>query len=131
MSFIDRMRTFFQQARRQSPVKLMLADISLQCQGLADTLRERVEAAATGQHGMAEATIEYIIRDRTGGELQTAWQDNDYVTAADIIETDGYKVLAQNSKLDGIRLKLTEEQIEEVDDEERVRFCIVLSGWGK
>lgn len=131
MSFIDRMRTFFKQARRQSPTKLMLADISLQLQGLADTLRERVEAAATGQHGLAEASIEYIIRDRTGGELQSAWQDSDYVTTADIIDTDGYKALAQSSKHDGIHLKLTEEQIEEVDDEERVRFCIILSGWGK
>lgn len=131
MSFIDRMRAFFKQARRQSPTHLMLANISTQCQSLADTLRERVEAAATGKHGMAKASIEYIIRDRTGGELQTAWQDNDYVTAADIIDTDGYQVLARNSKLDGIQLKLAEEQIEEVDDEECVRFRIVLSGWGK
>ncbi len=129
MGFIDRMRALFKQARQQSPTRLLLADISMQLQQLADSLRHQVEAAASGRNGSVDTRIEYIINDRSGGELQTEWQDNDYVTSTDILDTNGYKALVQSARENGINIKLTEEQVEEVDDEDRVRFCVILSGW--
>jgi len=130
MSFIDRMRALFKSFQQQSSSGLLLKDISQQMQTLNDSLQEKIEAAASGQQGKADATVEYIIKDRTGGELQTEWQDTDYVTYDDIISSPEYMALLKSTQDIGVKLKLIEEQIEEVDDEERVRFRLVFSGWG-
>jgi hypothetical protein len=99
-------------------------------QELANNLPKRVEAAASARHGVADATIEYILRDGAGGELQTEWQDPDYITYDDIVLTPGFQSLQQQARTLSVNLKLIEEAIEEVDDEDRLRFVVRLSGWG-
>ena len=129
MSFIEKMRALFR-ASNKSRAEDLLRSVSQQLQELADTLASRIEGAASGRQGDPAATFEYIVRDRSGAELQTEWQDPDYVTYDDIVQTDGYLSLQQQARLLGVTLKLLEEEIEEVDDEDRLRFIIHVSGWG-
>jgi hypothetical protein len=129
MSFIEKMRALFRASKGSSAAEL-LNHVSQQMQELAKNMQKLVEAAASGKHGVADATIEYVLHDRTGGELQTEWQDTDYITYDDIVQTSGFQSLQQQARTLSVKLKLIEESIEEVDDEERVRFVVRLSGWG-
>ncbi len=129
MSFIEKMRTLFRGSKRTSTAQLLM-HVSRQIQELTDTLESQIEAAASGRHGTATATLEYVLQDCDGGELQTEWQDFDYVTYDDIVQTTGFQSLQQKAATLGVKLELVQEEIEEVDDEERMRFIIYLSGWG-
>ena len=129
MSFIKKMRALFRASKGSSAAEL-LNHVSQQMQELANDMQQQVEAAASGEHGMADATIEYVLNDRTGSELQTEWQDTDYITYDDIVQTAGFQSLQQQARMLSVKLRLIEESIEEVDDEERVRFVVRLSGWG-
>jgi len=129
MYFINKMKSLFKQARERSPSGQLLIHVSQQLGGMSENMHEQVEAVVSGRYGLPDSTFEYVLQDRSGEELQAEWQDNDYITHDDIINTDGYKALLKNAETSGLILELTEEQIEEVDDEDRVRFIVRLSGW--
>jgi len=131
MFFLNKMKMLFKKAREKSPSGLLLMHISQQLEDMSENMHEQVEAAVSGHHGLPASSFEYVLQDRSGEELQTEWQDNDYITCDDISNTDGYRALLQNAETSGLSLKLTEEQVEEVDDEDRVRFIVCLSGWAK
>jgi hypothetical protein len=129
MSFMEKMRALFRASKGSSAAELLI-HVSKQMQELANDMQQQVEAAASGKQGKADATIEYVVNDRTGSELQTEWQDTDYITYDDIVQTPGFQSLQQQARILSVKLELIEELIEEVDDEERVRFVVRLSGWG-
>jgi hypothetical protein len=129
MSFIDKLRSIFKQARNISPAAKLLANISRQLELLTNELYAQLENVASGDRGKPDSVFDYIIMDQSGGELQTEWQDVDYITCADIKKTEGFKALNQLIEKEHLHLELLEEQIEEVDDEECVRFIVRISGW--
>ncbi len=125
MSFIQRMRALFKMSKRASAEDL-LKHVSLQLQTFADELQSSIESAAA----TSDATIEYVLQDRSGAELQTEWQDNDYITRDEIESTAGFESLQQRARQLGAKMQFNDESIEEVDDEERLRFVVIISGWG-
>jgi len=129
MRFIDKMRLLFKKSQEQSPSGQLLKHVGKQLEEISNTLHEQIESQVSGRQGTPAATIEYVLQDRSGEELQTEWQDTDYITYDAITKTSGYQQLMDNVKTSGVNMKLIEEQIEEVDDEDRVRFVLTLSGW--
>ena len=107
----------------------MLHNISAQLEDLSNDMFNKVEAVASGKTGPANATFEYVLTDLAGDELQSEWQDTDYVSRDEVMNTAGYQLLSNKTRESGIQLKLLEEQIEEVDDEDRNRIVVQLSGW--
>lgn len=129
MRLVDKLRSLFSQHKDNEPTKQLLDNISKQLEILTSELSTELQAVASGRNGLQDTVFDYIIMDRSGGELQTEWQDVDYINDSDIKQTTGYQVLQALIGSEGLQLKLVEEQIEEVDDEERVRFIVRISGW--
>jgi len=129
MRFIDKLRSVFKQASKTRPAILLLTNLSQQLEILTSELYGQLENVASGDSGTADSVFDYIIMDRSGGELQTGWQDDDYITSSDLKETSGFQALNELISKEGLHLELLEEQIEEDDDEERVRFIVRISGW--
>lgn len=129
MGFIDKLRSLFKQASNNDPSRQLLDNISQQLEILTDELYSELENTAMGHSGSEDSVFEYIIMDSSGGELQTEWQDTDYITSADIKKTPGFQSLSQLIIKESLRLELVDEQIEEVDDEDRLRFIVRISGW--
>jgi len=129
MDFLSKIKSLYKSAKAESPSAKLLMHVNQQLESLSEHMQERIESAASGREGVVESTFEYILQDCSGHELQTEWQDSDYITYDDIAKTAGYQLLMNNAQISGLVLTLTEEQIEEVDDEDRVRFIINLSGW--
>ena len=129
MRLIDKLRSVFKKVQNSEAEERLLANISQQLDLLASELASQLEAQASGVKGDENTVFDYIVMDMNGGELQTEWQDIDHVTSDDIRGTDGYGLLKALIIKEGLQIELLNEQIEEVDDEERERFIIRISGW--
>ena len=129
MRLIDKLRSLFKKVQNSEPEERLLANISQQLDLLASELESQLKAQASGEKGDENTVFDYIVMDMKGAELQTEWQDTDYVTRDEIMETAGYEVLKALISKEGLQIELLNEQIEEVDDEERERFIVRISGW--
>lgn len=130
MSFIEKLRSVFQLTRKTPAFSRLLTNISQQLEILTSELYGEPEKVASGQSGKPDSIFDYIIMDQSGGELQTEWQDDDFMTSSDIKETTGFQALNELVTKEGLSLELVEEQVDEVDDEDRVRIIVRISGWG-
>lgn len=129
MRLVDKLRSLFKGNKDNAAAVQLLENISQQLEILSHELSTELQVVASGQKGLQDTVFDYIIMDRSGGELQTEWQDSDYITLSDIQQTTGYHTLQTLIQTEGLQLELLEEQVEEVDDEERVRFIIRITGW--
>lgn len=130
MRLVDTLRSLFSHRKKANePARALLNTINKQLELLSHELSNELQAVASGQNGPQDTVFDYIIMDRSGGELQTEWQDVDYVTQSDIRQTAGFNTLKRLIESESLQLELLEEQVEEVDDEERVRFIIRITGW--
>lgn len=136
MTFIDNIKALYRRMKNQYKSdadllsKQLLQHISHQLQELSVDIETTIHEMATGMHKPADSVIEYIIKDRSGSELQSEWQDVDYVTGNDISSTAGYQSLAHKCARLGVSLDLIEDPCMEYDDEDRNRYIVRLSGWG-
>ena len=136
MRFIDKVRASFQQAKKQHKndpkllTKHLLQHISDQLLVLSENLEQRIEDIASGKRAPPDSNYEYIIKDRTGTELQSEWSDIDYISREDILKSHGYVVLSQTTSQLGVNLEILTEQCLEYDDEDRVHYIVLFSGWG-
>ena len=135
MIFLDKMRKLFKQSTQTAgSSKLSAAElleyISMQLQNFANDLQQHVEAASAGRDGYPRSVIEYVIKDRSGAELQTEWGDVDYISHEQIIQCPGYLSLIAHAQQLNIKLTLSEESCLEYTDEDRNRYIVTLTGWG-
>ena len=135
MSFLDRMRKLFKQSMQPGgepghAAAELLENVSMQLQNLSSELQSRIEAAATGQEGLPRSVVEYVIKDRAGVELQTAWGDVDHISRDQIMQCPGYQTIMTHAQQLNVKLTLTEEACLEYTDEDRNRYIVSLSGWG-
>lgn len=136
MRFVDKMRSLYLEAKRQHAdnprllAKQLLQHISEQLQLLAAEAEHLIEDAASGKQKPPDSVYRYIIKDRSGKELQSEYHDIDFVSRDDILASEGYKLLEDKISSLGVTLELQEEPCREYDDEKRVRYLILLSGWG-
>ena len=130
------MRSLYRHANKQYrddpkfPARQLLEHISEQLQTLSDDIEPLIEDAASGKRKPPDSVFQYTIKDRSGKELQSEFHDVDYVSRDDIANCAGYKILAAKAVSLGITLELHQEQCQEYDDEERMRFYVLFSGWG-
>lgn len=135
MSFADRMRKLFrlkQTEIRQDKdyhVNRLLQHIDNQLINFSVGMEQQVENAAAGKTALPSRSIDYTIQDTDGSELQTAWQDRDYVSLNSVKNLHGYIQLNTKTQALGLTLKLQEEHCDEFDDEQRFRYIIQISGW--
>lgn len=135
MRFLNRVRNIFKQSVQKAGASRfaaadLLEHVSMQLQNLANDLQQRIEAAAAGREGAPRSVVEYVIKDRDGAELQTAWGDVDYISREQIIQCPGYQALMTRAQQLNVKLTLSEEGCLEYADEDRNRYTVILSGWG-
>ena len=134
MSFLDRIRELFKKSTQvaREPKRAgreLLKHVSMQLEKLAKDLEQIIEAAVAGQDGPPRSVVEYVIEDREGAELQTAWGDRDYITREQIMQCPGYQILMARAQQLELHLKLNEEGCLGYTDEDRNRLIVSLSGW--
>lgn len=134
MTFADKMHRLYKRNKLQSKqndkyyVRKNKRQIDFNLRQFTSELKERVRIVASGEIGREDHSFEYIIKDRDGGEFQTAWHDEDYVSLKEIKLLSGFDELTYKAQSLGLVIRLREEWIEEFDDEQRYRY-IIRVGW--
>lgn len=131
MAFIDDAKDVAKKVRDDTE-RLRLETLSQQCLNVKEKLKEDIlRDARGGASGFPNGMLIYPFTDRHGRSLLFVGFGNPPRDLQEVMETEGYKMLAAHCQALGVTLKVSTEEVIVEDDQPVPLYhgFLTVSGW--